>query len=96
MKRMHTLTLVTIATVFLGVCVLVPDISKVSAATPGVSPVPVALGDFARGYREGFKVAYPVGLIPVPPVPPSGKNTYQHGFGMGYAQGLMDKAKAGR
>jgi hypothetical protein len=96
MKRMRTFTLVTIATVFVGVCLLVPVTSEASAATFGVCAVPVAVGDFDRGYREGYRVAYPIGRSPLPPVPPVGKNTYQHGYGMGYAQGLMDKANAGR
>ena len=32
----------------------------------------------------------PMGLVPLPPLPPLGKNTYEDGFGMGYMRGLQD------
>jgi hypothetical protein len=47
--------------------------------------------DFSAGFRAGYKKANPYGLCPLPPLPPLGKNTFEDGFGIGYAQGLLDK-----
>jgi hypothetical protein len=46
---------------------------------------------FSEGFRDGYRKAHPMGLCPIPPLPPLGKNSYEDGFGMGYMRGLMDK-----
>ena len=46
---------------------------------------------FRAGWRAGYKKANPMGLVPLAPLPPLGKNTYEDGFGMGYMRGLQDK-----
>lgn len=46
---------------------------------------------FRAGWRAGYKKANPFGLVPLAPLPPLGKNTYEDGFGMGYIRGLQDK-----
>ena len=48
-------------------------------------------GTFSDGFRAGYKAAYPLGLCPIPPIPPIGKDTYGHGYGIGYARGVRDK-----
>jgi hypothetical protein len=62
---------------------------------PGSAIVPTqteaAKASFSDGYKAGYKKAYPLGLCPIPPIPPIGKNTYEDGYGMGYAQGVLDK-----
>jgi hypothetical protein len=46
--------------------------------------------DFCDGWEEGYQEALEgclkVGVTPVCPVPPVGKNTYKHGYGIGYAK----------
>jgi hypothetical protein len=46
---------------------------------------------FADGFRAGYKKAYPLGICPIPPIPPIGRNTYGDGYGIGYSRGLIDK-----
>ena len=47
--------------------------------------------DFCDGWEEGYQEALEgclkVGVTPVCPVAPVGKDTYKHGYGMGYAKG---------
>ena len=39
------------------------------------------------GYQEALKGCFKVGVTPLCPIAPVGKNTYKHGYGMGYAKG---------
>ncbi|MDC1063880.1 hypothetical protein OAQ16_05545 [Flavobacteriales bacterium] len=39
-----------------------------------------------EGYQEALKGCYKVAVTPVCPVAPVGKNTYKHGYGLGYAK----------
>ena len=36
------------------------------------------------GYRKGLNSS--IGVVPICPVPPVGKDTYQDGFGLGYSK----------
>ena len=46
---------------------------------------------FQEGFHDGYKKTYPWGKVPIPPVPPAGKNNYKDGFRMGYRRGFLDK-----
>ena len=50
--------------------------------------------DFCDGWDEGYQEALDgclrVGLTPLCPIPPIGKDTYKHGYGMGYAKATKD------
>ena len=49
-------------------------------------------GDFCDGWDDGYQEAlegcYRVGVTPICPIAPIGKNTYKHGYGLGYAKGM--------
>lgn len=64
-------------------------------AYPNGKPLEISpLGaDFSAGFRAGYKKACPFGLCPLTPLPPLGKDTYADGFGIGYAQGLIDNGE---
>ena len=46
---------------------------------------------FCEGWEDGYQEALDgcmrVGVTPLCPIAPVGKDTYKHGFGMGYAKG---------
>ena len=46
--------------------------------------------DFCDGWEDGYQDALDgclkIGVTPVCPVAPVGKNSYKHGYGMGYAK----------
>ena len=46
---------------------------------------------FSRGFEHGYKKANPIGVPPIAPIAPIGKNTYQDGYGMGYSRGSADR-----
>ena len=50
-----------------------------------------AFGEFGRGFKDGYKHAYPLGIPPIPPIPRVGKNTYNDGFVLGHARGSVDR-----
>lgn len=41
------------------------------------------------GYQEALDGCMKVGITPICPIAPVGKDTYQHGFGMGYAKATI-------
>lgn len=45
---------------------------------------------FNAGFQNGYKKANPISIVPIAPIPPIGKNTYEDGYGIGYAQGTAD------
>lgn len=51
---------------------------------------------FSRGFENGYKKANPIGVVPIAPIAPIGKNTYQDGYGMGYSRGSADYKSAKR
>lgn len=86
----------TIITLILGIIALAitfpPEANaKSSPSAKQLTEISPLSGDFSSGYRAGYKKAYPFGLCPLPPLPPLGRNSYEDGFGMGYAQGMLDK-----
>jgi len=52
------------------------------------------LSDFCngweKGYQEAIKGCLKVGLTPICPIPPIGRDTYKHGYGMGYYKGQQE------
>lgn len=49
--------------------------------------------DFCEGWEDGYQDAlegcFKVGLTPLCPIPPIGRDTYKHGYGMGYSRGEL-------
>lgn len=78
--------------VLAGVLALSPSLT---AANKTITLHPSQLaplgGGFAEGFRAGYQKANPMGMCPIPPIPPIGQDSYQDGFGLGYAQGMIDK-----
>tara|TARA_B110000259_G_C13752329_1_gene297107 strand:- start:70 stop:339 length:270 start_codon:yes stop_codon:yes gene_type:complete len=50
----------------------------------------IVVTDFCDGWKEGYKEALAgcmkIGMAPMCPIPPIGKDSYKHGYGMGYAK----------
>ena len=50
----------------------------------------VKTSNFCKGWEEGYQEALEgclkSGVTPLCPIAPIGKNTYKHGYGMGYAK----------
>jgi len=83
MKFIIPLLLMVAAPVAMGVT---------STDTPATLDVVSPLSEsFADGFRAGYKQANPIGICPIPPIPPIGKNSYADGYGIGYARGVIDK-----
>lgn len=40
-----------------------------------------------EGYQEALDGCLRIGVTPICPIPPVGKDTYRHGYGMGYSKG---------
>tara|TARA_B100000795_G_C22574281_1_gene351289 strand:+ start:211 stop:480 length:270 start_codon:yes stop_codon:yes gene_type:complete len=50
----------------------------------------IVVSDFCDGWEEGYQEALEgclkVGVTPICPIAPIGKDSYKHGYGMGYAK----------
>jgi len=59
-----------------------------------ISSFNIQQDDFCEGWDEGYQEAmdgcFGMGITPICPIAPIGKDTYKHGFGMGYARGEKD------
>ncbi len=51
----------------------------------------ITASGFCEGWEEGYQDALEgclqVGVTPICPIAPVGKDSYKHGYGMGYAKG---------
>ena len=49
--------------------------------------------DFCEGWDDGYQAALDgclkIGMTPICPIAPIGKDSYKHGYGMGYRKGSM-------
>jgi hypothetical protein len=92
MKSNHRQLLLT-STAALATLLAVSQTSATATKAPASQTAQVAPlgGGFADGYRDGYKKANPMGMSPIPPIAPIGRNSYEDGFGLGYAQGMIDK-----
>ena len=41
------------------------------------------------GYQDALKGCFKVGITPICPIPPIGRNSYKDGYGLGYAKALQ-------
>ena len=41
------------------------------------------------GYQDALKGCLKVGVTPICPIPPIGRDSYKDGYGLGYAKGLQ-------
>jgi hypothetical protein len=92
MKSNHLQLLLT-STAALATLLAIAPTSTAATKTPASDTAHVAplKGGFADGYRDGYKKANPMSMSPIPPIAPIGRNSYEDGFGLGYAQGMIDK-----
>jgi hypothetical protein len=92
MKSNHRQLLLA-STAALATLLAVSQTSATANKTPASQTAQVAPlgGGFAEGFRAGYQKANPMGICPIPPIPPIGSNSYEDGFGLGYAQGMIDK-----
>jgi hypothetical protein len=92
---MKTLPAFSAVVALLGATIMFSHIAIAeSVRLPAKSSEVSQLGsNFSAGFKAGYKRANPHGLCPLPPIPPIGKNTYEDGFGLGYAQGVIDKGQ---
>jgi len=57
----------------------------------------IVVSDFCDGFKEGYKEALSTCLevgVKACPLAPPGKNSYKHGFGMGYAEVYSPESKS--
>lgn len=86
MKKL-SLSIITLCLLF--VCVgFAPSISNEVVVESSVSVN--ALNDFCDGWDDGYQAAcdgcMKNCMTPMCPIAPIGKNSYKHGYGMGYAK----------
>jgi hypothetical protein len=88
MKKIF-LSILTISVLF--VCVGFVQASDNETAKEKIITSSSLATPFCNGWDDGYQAAlegcYKVGVTPVCPVAPVGKNEYKHGYGMGYAKG---------
>lgn len=92
MKSKHRQLALVSTAIFAGVLALsqLPSAASKTTTQDPSQLVPLGQG-FADGFRAGYQKANPMAICPIPPFPPFGSNSYEDGFGLGYAQGMIDR-----